>query len=294
MDVDAREHRLAQAERHFPGTVLQTLVVEGDTVRRGQALAVIASREILNEGADLAQARSRLAVAAAAAERLGKLGEEGIVAGARVDEARAQLEQAKAEVAAKARMLDAVSADGARGTYILTAPIDGVVAVAKLQAGAPVEGANAPYVIDAADSYEIQAQVPERLVGQIKAGMRVQLGDKVRAKVTSVGAVIQPETRSASLKAAVLPGSGVVAGRTAMAAIYAPAPAGAAAVPRTAVTEIDGAEVVLVQSTGGFIIRKVTTAGAAGDRIVILSGVKPGEPVVVAGLSDLKAIALSR
>jgi multidrug efflux pump subunit AcrA (membrane-fusion protein) len=45
----------------FPGTVLQTLAVDGDTVKKGQPLAIIASREILSLSAELVGARARLA-----------------------------------------------------------------------------------------------------------------------------------------------------------------------------------------------------------------------------------------
>lgn len=280
----------------FPGTVVQTLVAEGDAVRRGQALAVIASREILAEAADLAQARARLAVAESGAARIERLGAEGIVAGARVDEAKSALAQARAEVAGKSRILENVNADGAKGTYTLTAPIDGVVANARIEAGRAVESMSAPFVVDAVNSHEIEAQVPERLIGRIKPGMRVQVGAAggVQAKVTSIGTVIQSETRSVTLKAAIHPGSDVVAGRIAMVSVFGAAPAGAALVPMAAVTELSGTPVVFVRTADGFEVRKVTTTGAAGAEVVISAGVAPGDLVVVSGLAELKSIALAR
>ena len=47
----------------FPGVVMRTLVVEGDTVRQGQPLAVISSRDVLTMGADLTRANARAGVA---------------------------------------------------------------------------------------------------------------------------------------------------------------------------------------------------------------------------------------
>lgn len=276
----------------FPGTVLQTLAVEGESVRKGQALAVIASREVMQESAALAAARAKLVVAEGAAQRMRRLGAEGIVAGARVDEAEAELTQAKAEVAAKAHILDAAGADG-KGAYTLKAPIDGIVASAHIETGRPVDTANAPFVVDAIGSHEIEAQVPERLVGKIKPGMRVTVGD-LEAKVTSVGSVIQPDTRSAALKAALAPNSGAVAGRTTQAKVFASAPAGAVKLPKAAITDMNGGPVVFVQAGDGFTIRKVTTGGDGGGDVVILSGVAVGEPVVVAGLTELKSIALTK
>lgn len=277
----------------FPGVVLQVQAVEGDLVRKGQALATIASREILTLGADATRARADLAVAQANAERQAKLSAEGIVAGARAEEAEAALRAAQAEVNETSRMLDAVSADGVKGTYTLTAPIDGVVAAAKIETGEPIDGMTAAFVVDAADRYEVQAQIPERLVGRIETGMRVVVDGSVEARVTSAGRVIQSETRSAGLKAAIENGTGLVAGRTTMASVYGTAPEGAVRVPRAAVVQMSGAEFVFARVQGGLAVRKVETASAVGDQLVILSGLTAGENVAVSNLSELKSLALA-
>ncbi len=283
----------------FPGTVLQTLVVEGDAVKRGQPLAIIASREILTLAADLAGARARLAATQANAKRQAALSDEGIVAAARAEEAEAAHQQARAEVDEKSRMLAAVNADGAKGTYTLTAPMDGTVASAELETGAPVDGMAAAFVVDASGRYEVRAQVPERLIGKIAPGMRVLVDGGIEAKVTSVGKVLQPETRSAALKAAistdaVLEGRGLVAGRTASAAVYADASSGAVKVPRAAVTGLEGQSVVFIRTGGGVLMRKVEAAPPGRTETVILSGLKAGEEVAVSNLSELKSLALAK
>src|SRR3546814_16771828 len=66
----------------FPGVVMRTLVVEGDTVRQGQPLAIISSRDVLTMGADLTRANERAGVARANPARLSTLAREGIIAGA--------------------------------------------------------------------------------------------------------------------------------------------------------------------------------------------------------------------
>jgi cobalt-zinc-cadmium efflux system membrane fusion protein len=97
----------------FPGTVLRTLVVEGDSVRRGQPLAIIASRDVLTIGADLSRANARRGVAEANAARLSLLSREGIIAGARADEANAIAAEARADVSEKSRILAMVGGHGA-------------------------------------------------------------------------------------------------------------------------------------------------------------------------------------
>lgn len=278
----------------FPGTVLQVMALEGQTVRKGQVLAVIASHEIVEKASELAQARSRLAAAGSAAERLKLLSEEGIIAGSRAEEARALHEQALADVAAKSRVLQTVHADGAQGTYSLVAPIDGIVSASNIQTGEPLVGMSAPYVIDSGSAFEVQAQIPERLIGKITEGMRLRLPGGIEARVTSAGSVMQPETRSALLKAQLAPGSKVIAGMSTSAAVFAQAPAGAVRLPRSALTMLAGEQTVFVATVGGYAPRAIVTASSVGEEVVVISGVNQGETVATAGLSELKSMALSR
>lgn len=278
----------------FPGVVMRTLVVEGDSVRQGQPLAIVSSREVLTMGADLTRANARLGVAGSNAARLSQLSREGIIAGARADEANALAAEARADVSEKARILRMTNGNGGSGTYTLTAPIAGRITTAAIQAGNPVDGTTAPYVIDAADRYEVVGQLPERLVGVVRPGMAVRISPQVTGRVTAVGSTIDPMTRSASLKAEIPAGPGIVAGRATSLSVSGPAPAGAVSVPSTAVSAIDGKTVVFVAVPNGFAVREVTSGGSSDGQTVLLSGVKAGERVVIAGTSALKSLATSR
>jgi cobalt-zinc-cadmium efflux system membrane fusion protein len=277
----------------FPGVVVRTLVVEGDTVRQGQPLAIIASRDVLTIGADLTRAAARRGVAEANAARLSQLSREGIIAGARSDEAQAIAAEARADVSEKARILRMTNGNGGSGTYTLTAPIAGRITTAAIQPGNPVDGTTAPYVVDAADRYEVVGQLPERLVGVVRPGMAVRISPDIVGRVTSVGSTIDPMTRSATLKAEIPAGPGIVAGRTTSLSVSGPAPAGAVSVPTDAVSMINDKPVVFVAAPNGFAMREVTSGGGSDERTVLLSGVKPGERVVISGTSALKALALS-
>lgn len=277
----------------LPGVVVRTMVVEGDSVRRGQPLAVISSRDILSLSGDLTRASARLGVAQSSASRLSQLDREGIIAGARADEARALAAEARADLSEKARILRLVNGHGGSGTYTLTAPIAGRVTHANIQAGNPVDGATAPYVIDAVDRYEIEAQLPERLAGAVRPGMSIRL-DGMRGAVTAVGSTIDPATRSVTLKATLPPGSKVIAGRATSVSLFGPAPPGAVSVPTTAVTRLDGQDTVFVAAPGGYAARKVSAGGSGSGVTLLLAGVRPGERVVTVGTSALKSLAQAR
>lgn len=278
----------------LPGVVMRTLVVEGDAVGQGQPLAIVSSREVVTMAAELTRANARLGVARSNAARLSQLANEGIIAGARADEANAAAAEADADVSEKTRILKMINGCGASGTYTLTAPIAGRVTTANVQAGNPVDGTTAPYVIDAADRYEIVGQLPERLAGAVHPDMSVRIDPDIVGRITAVGSTIDPMTRSVSLKAEIPAGPDLIAGRAISVSVFGPASAGAVEVPTAAVSMIDGKTVVFIASQDGFDVREVTTGGVSGDRTVLLSGVNPGEQVVIQGTSALKALAQSR
>ena len=277
----------------LPGTVQRTFVNEGDMVRAGQPLAVIVSRDVLTIGADLSRANARLGVSQASAARLAKLSREGIIAGARADEAQALAAEARVDVSEKSRILRMVGGSGHTGTYTLSAPISGRVTHADIVAGNPVDGMTAPYVIDADGKYEVIAQVPENLVGTLRPGMTVRLGE-LSGTVTSIGSTIDPASRSGPLRASLPAGPGILAGRNATVTVFGPAPVKAVTVPAAALASIDGRDVVFVAAKDGYARRAVKAAAADAKGVVILEGLGVGERVVVSGTSALKALILAQ
>jgi cobalt-zinc-cadmium efflux system membrane fusion protein len=275
----------------IPGVVTRTLVVEGDTVRVGQPLAVIAARELITLGAGIEQAAARVEVARASDRRIGQLASEGVIAGARADEARAALREAEAELNEQRRIVRLVNGTPGQGSYTLTAPIAGKITTASIQTGSPISDSTAAYVIDAASQYELTAQLPERLLGQVHPGMSVRLPGDVKGEITSVGTVLDPQTRSATLRARIPPGPGVVSGRSLPVTVLAPAAEGAALVPAGAVLDVNGKPSLFVRTAQGLAVRPVTVGDQADGSVVIRSGVRAGEQVVIVGMSELKAIA---
>lgn len=283
----------------LPGVVTRTFVVEGDVVRQGQPLATVASRDVVTLGADLERSRAQLNVAQASAGRIGQLSREGIVAGARADEARAALRQAQTDVHEKARVLGMAHGSGSAGSYTLTAPIAGRISTMSIETGAMLDGGSAPFVIDAAGRYEATAQLPERLIGQVRPGMTVRIdsggpGAPIDGKVIAVGNTLDPASRSATLKASLPAAPGIVAGRAASLMLYGPAPVGSVIVPSEAVTQLDGKDVVFLWTGKGFTIRPVTRSADDHGRAVLSSGIRAGDRIATSSISELKALALAQ
>lgn len=276
----------------LPGVITRIFVVNGQIVARGQALATVASRDVIGLSADLARAQSRRAVASAQASRLRQLADEGVIAPSRSDEASALARQSSIDVSEQNRLIALLGGGRGKGaSYTLSSPIAGRISGMTAEAGKMVDSAMAPFVIDGAGPLQVTAQVPERLIGSVRAGMRVRVGADAVGTVLAVGTTIDPMTRSATLTATLPPAPGIAAGSATSVVIEGPAPPDALRVPSAAVTEIDGRRIVFLVVRGGVAVRPVTIVEGTGNHIVVTSGLARGQRVVVRGISELKTLA---
>ncbi|WP_310533078.1 efflux RND transporter periplasmic adaptor subunit [Novosphingobium sp.] len=282
----------------FAGTALRILVIQGEVVSAGQPLAVVRAAETVQFGAELSRAQADLGVSRAAADRLALLAREGVVAGARADEARAMVNRNEATIRENRRLLAMAGASG-DGTVTLRAPIAGRVATVAIDAGAAVGGGGAaPFVIENDAALMLDLQVPERLAAQLRPGMTVELATAAGASATitgrllSVATSLDPVTRSVAAKASLSAASGLVPGKGVMAIISGNAGDGklGVSVPSVAVTRVEGQDYVFVRNGSRFVRRRVVVAAEVGGRSVLSAGLKPGEPVAISGVAELKSL----
>ncbi|WP_162896272.1 efflux RND transporter periplasmic adaptor subunit [Novosphingobium sp. THN1] len=273
----------------LPGAIRQVFVIEGQEVRRGQPLATMVSRDAMELGGSRSRASSRISLAKANLARTEALFKEGVIAGARVQEARAELAQAQSEAGEASRILAASGASGS-GIVTLRAPISGRVSKVAVQTGGPVDGMTAPFVIDAANAYQLDLQLPERLAGNVRPGMTVSLPGAATGRILSVGSSIDPATRSVVAKATIGSAQGVIAGKSVMVTIGAGGSGEVVSVPSTAVTRIAEKDVVFVRTGNRFQQREVRLGGSGNGESAILSGLKPGEVVATSAIPELKML----
>ena len=281
----------------FAGTAVRVLVVPGQRVRQGEALAVVRAPETVQFGAELARADADRAFARANAARLETLAREGVVAGVRADEARAALRRSEASTREQRRLLGLAGASS-DGTITLRAPISGRVASVTIDTGAPVgASAAAPFVIENDAALALDLQLPERLAGQVRPGMAVSVAGAPGAppatgRVLSVAPSLDPASRSVAARASLVGGGGLVPGKGVMVVISGAADGAQAgvSVPSAAVTRIEGVDHVFAWSGGTFHRRKVELVADAGGRAVLAAGLKPGEKVAVSGVAELKSL----
>ncbi len=273
----------------FAGAVLRVDVLEGQSVRAGQPLALLFSQDALRVGAELAQAQAEMRAAESAARRARTLADEGIIAGARAEEAAARASQARAMASEKSRLLSAAGGGGRSGEYVLRAPIAGRVSQINLQPGAGVEAMAPAVVIDRGGRTWLEARLPAAQAGRVSVGGAVEAEGR-RGRVVAVGSAIDARTRSVVLRAELPPEAEVIPGRAVWMTVYAKAPPGAVSVPRAAVVAVNGQDTVFARSAAGYQPVPVRVEGVSRT-VAVVTGLRAGAPVAISGVSQLKAAA---
>ncbi len=285
----------------FPGAAVRVFVIEGQEVRRGQVLATIRAAETVQINGELSRAQAEHSVAQARARRLGQLAQEGIIAQARADEADAAVRQA-ASLVTEHRRLAALAGASGDGTISLRAPISGRVAHVAVETGGPVDTMTAPFVIEAAGSYQLELQLPERIARDVRVGMSVEVqvpqtgagSDaapvSVAGRVLSVAPSIDPATRSVGARASLGAVPGLVPGGNVPVTIHGAHAEAGVAIPAAAVTRIDEADHVFVKQGDTFVARKIVLASQTGEQAVASDGLKAGDVVATSGIAELKSM----
>ena len=192
------------------GVVAQVLVEVGDKVKKGQALLRLdsATARIQVEQAKAAQAVAQAGYDNAKQEldRARQLQASGGVSKAGLDRAEAGYKQAEAGLAQATAAVRAAQRHLADHTLI--APFDGVITFKRVNVGEYVTmmPPTAAFGLVDTSSLEVVLPVPETVVGTLAEGAVVEAvvnpsGKPFRAKVTTVGEVVDPQGRTVEVRA---------------------------------------------------------------------------------------------
>lgn len=273
----------------------QVLVNVGDTVRRGQVLAVFredsVQAEVAATRAAVAEAQAALAEARANAERARQLQPQGFMSAQQVQQAITVEQTARARVdAQKARLaVDELRLSHAR----VVAPDDGVISARSATVGSVVQPGQELFRLIRQGRLEWRGEVPQADLPQIKTGQTVQLslagGTPLTGKVRALAPTVNPSTRLGLVYVDLPAGSPAQAGMFASGRIELGRVA-AQTVPQSAVLLREGFHLAYVVGADQRLRAvKVQVGRREGDRIEVRSGLSPDDRVVVAGgafLSD--------
>ncbi len=276
----------------FAGTVVTVDVLPGETVEKGRALMTVASRELVETLSQLRQAEANLDAATAVADRYRLLADKNIASPTRAAEAEAHREGLRAVVDEHKRLVTLGNIKtNADGSYTLVARMAGRIVEANVAPGASIEAMAPAVVIDTSDELWVEAQLPASLMGKVRPGDSIHLGEGVTGKVLSVGHTLDPKTRSATLIGTIPVSAGLITGQMVTLSIHREAAVGGLAVPAHAVVWVGGKPSVFVRTQSGFAVQPVTLKGKTLYGATIEGALSPGQKVAVSGLAELENMA---
>jgi cobalt-zinc-cadmium efflux system membrane fusion protein len=273
----------------FAGTVVSVDVLPGQSVEPGRPIMTIASRELVETLSQLRQAEANLAAATAVADRYRALADKNLASPTRADETAAQRDATRAVVDEHKRLVSIGNIkSNADGSYTLTAPKAGRVVEANVAPGASIVAMAPAVVIDTSDELWVEAQIPAGLIGKVRAGDSIHIGEDVTGTVLSVGHSLDPKTRSATLIGNIPKSSGFVPGQMVTLNIHRHEASKGFAVPAQSVVWLAGKPNVFVRTASGFSVLPVTLKGKT-QRIATVDGpLQTGQKVAVSGLAQLE------
>ena len=269
------------------GRLAQLMVDEGDAVRQGQVLAELDNRE---PAASVVEWEARVRYGEAQFRRASELFRSRTGTEAALDQARNELETARAALERAKRQLAEMT---------LTAPADGIIVRRDGEIGQLMQPGDTIFWMSCCDSLRITAEIDEEDIHGVKPGQKVLIrADAFPSRVFegTVGEITpkgDPVARSFRVRIRLPADTPLMIGMTADCNIILEERRDALLVPASAIVE---GKVWLVQD--GALARRSVTLGVSGDRMVeVRAGLAESDLVVAqpqGGLRDGRAARIVR
>jgi RND family efflux transporter MFP subunit len=276
-------------------------VQEGQTVRAGQVLFTLDTRlDAANVGklqAQLARDQVALADAERQAQRARSLVQQQFLAQGAADTSQAQADGLRAAVAADMAAVKAAQLATAFGK--IQAPMAGRLGIIAVRKGSVVQ-ANVTSLVTLTqfDPIEVAFSLPQRQLPGLLTNLRnggaevvVRIADggqEVRGRLQFVDSAVDPATGTIKVKARFANADQLLwPGAFVNVALKSDTLAGATVIPAAAIIQSPRGSSVYVNEAGKAAVRPVKMLALQGDDAAV-SGVKPGELVVLDGRQNLR------
>ncbi len=289
-------YRTSQVTPRIDAQVIARHARLGDTVATGAALVTLSS-------VDMAQAQGDLIVTAREWARVKKLGRK-VVSDRRYVAAQVAAQLARAKVlafgmtAAAADKLAALGdASRATGAFTLYALQDGTVMRDDFVLGEIVKPGRVLFEISDESKVWVNARLAAEDAARIKPGAKARVlssdGGQYPAKVLQLHHALDETTRTLSARIEVSNRDDALhAGQFVTVFIEAGMTAPRLAVPKSAVTLMNGGQHVFVLSGDTLVPQEVLTGAEHGDWVEIKSGLQSGAQIAVSRIFLLKSLIL--
>ncbi|WP_280547632.1 MULTISPECIES: efflux RND transporter periplasmic adaptor subunit [unclassified Halomonas] len=258
---------------------------DGETVEAGQLLVRLTDDEAQ---ADLRAAQALRDERRNAVNRLAQLQSRNLAPRADVEDARARLRQAEAQIQAlEARLAD----------YRIEAPFDGVVGFRNVSVGALVSPGTELVTLDKLDIMKLDFTLPELALGQVAPGLPLTATSGAypdttfAGEIATIGARVDPVSRSVTVRAALDNPDHRLRPGMLMRVVVERAPRETLVMPESALIPQGERQFVLVlDETDQYRVerRQVVIGARREGQVEVLEGLAAGELVVAHGTERVR------
>ncbi len=275
-----------------PGIVQKIAFESGQAVREGDLLVQL---EVSQEEAQLRSAEAQMRLAQANLLRQQNLLKSRVSSQADYDSVQAQYHQAVAKVEEVKALINKKT---------IRAPFSGVLGIRAVNLGQYLQSGAQVAPLQSLDPIYVNFWLPQQNLGQIGAGQNVRVhadglpNVEFDGKINAVDSVVDEATRNVRVQATLANPKGLLRpGMFVNTELPLAEKSSHVVLPATAVQFAPYGDTVFVieemkgpdgKTYRGVRQQVVKVGEARGDRIAILSGVKPGEEVVTSGVFKLR------
>ncbi|QCO22127.1 efflux RND transporter periplasmic adaptor subunit [Acinetobacter cumulans] len=189
----------AHISPNFSGHVEQVSVALGQTVQKGQTLAVLSVPELIDQQANLRMAEANLDLSRQDYQREQKLWSQGISAKQDFQRAENAYRQAQISVQLAQSRLQALGANsGQNGRFIIRAPIAGVISQKDIVVGENVQLADQLFTIEQLKDLWLEFNLAHQYSAQLQTGQNVSF--KINGSDQLYSAEVQSLTSQADVQ----------------------------------------------------------------------------------------------
>ena len=282
----------------LPGSVARINFDSGKSVRAGDVLVELDTRQ---ERAQLAALEAQRDLAKVNFARMEQLVKQGVISRMEYDQATAQQRQTEANVGE-------IRATIERKT--IRAPFSGTLGIRKVNLGQYLSAGSAVVQLQALNPIYVNFGLPQQALGQVRVGrsLRVTSDDLVgktfTGRVTALDSVVDAATRNVQVQATLAnPEGKLQPGMFVQVEVALGASRSVVTLPASAISYAPYGDSVFVitdlkdpkgQTYRGVRQQFVKVEGSRGDQVGIVSGLNPGDEVVTSACSSCAMAPPSR
>ncbi len=276
----------------LPGTVAHITFDSGKSVRQGDVLVELDTRQ---ERAQLAALEAQRDLARVNFARMQQLANEGVVSRMEYDQATAQQRQTEANVGE-------IRATIERKT--IRAPFSGILGIRKVNLGQYLAGGSPVVPLQSLNPIYVNFGVPQQVAGKIQVGRSLRVtseglaGQVFTGRITAIDSVVDEATRNVQVQATLPNPEGKLRpGMFVQVELVLGASRPVIELPASAINYAPYGDSVFIvtdlkdrngQTYRGVRQQFVKIEGSRGDQVAVVSGVNPGDEVVTSGVFKLR------